>query len=187
MKNILILWFFLLGIVNSVFASDLQKEEFVSPNIKVGAKFCRDENTAYLRCYFVREFPEKGFANISFEIIPKEGHPFAGKVVGKIGTSYRQFLSDINREGERLVTIPALDVDAEYRGHGFGKAAVQTVVGIFQANSRKNLKFDRFWLTVGKYQDREVARALYKKVGFEITKDHGSIPYYDMELSRKVN
>lgn len=142
-----------------------------------GKSFQRKHSTAYLECYFARTDLKQGISNRSFEIKPKEGD-FKGKVVGKIGIGYSLKM--------KRVEIGALDVEEKYRKMGYGEAALRTALGIYRNEANKDLDFSYFFVSVGTGEDREVARKLYKKVGFETLEDHTKmgIPYFDLKLDR---
>jgi len=179
MKKLFILMYFTILPLMTICASEI---EYITPGIKEGQKFCRNEGTAYLTCYDSREWPEMGCGKFSFKIIAKDQTRFASQEVGKIGIAYSQRSSRACQH-DRTVEIGSLEIEPRFRKNGYGETAVRTVLGIFRAQSRKDLEFDRFWLTVGLYEDRKAARALYEKVGFEVEKvlDHIGCQYMVLE------
>ena len=158
-------------IANSMITND----SFTDPSFGTGKKFIRKEGAAYLECYESRSFPERGFANRSFYIKPKDGE-FKDKIVGKLGVKYDQ--------KQDRVEIGVLEVNSQYRRKGYGEAAVRTGLGIYRSNSNNNLKYNHFFLTVSKDQNHMPARELYKKVGFVISEDLDKIGYLYMTLPR---
>ena len=180
MKKLFILMYFAILPLMNVFAAEI---DYITPGIQLGKKFCRDEGTAYLTCYDSREWPDMGCGKFSFKIIAKKDTPFAEQEVGKIGIAYSERSSRACQH-DKTVEIGSLEIEPRFRENGYGEAAVRTVLGIFRAKSREKLKFDRFWLTVGLYEDRKAARALYEKVGFEVEAVLDHIGYQYMTLKR---
>lgn len=175
--------FFIFSVAFMISAQFATAEDFISPGIEIGHKFQRSQSTAYIHCIQAAEFKDPGFSNYTFKIMAKPGTPDAGKEVGKISVAYRQNKSPVSSL-EHAVEIGSLDVDAQYRRHGYAEAAIRTVLGIFRSEKRANLTFDRFWLTVGMNNDRTAARHLYEKVGFTVEETMPHIGYQNMHLAR---
>lgn len=173
---------------SSIPSEELQAatSSYISPGIKVGEDFSRKETPAYLKCSAATERPERGFGNFSFKIIASKGTPFSGEEVGVIAVRYSQKASPVCSL-DRAVEIGLLEIEEPYRRNHFGEAALRTILGIFRSPKRSSLIFDRFCLTVGLGSDREAARSLYKKIGFEIEaifQPYPEIGYQDMTLNR---
>lgn len=160
-----------------------QASTFFSPNIKIGDRAQRNESTAYIECYSANEFLELGFANFSFNIIAKEGTTHKGIQVGTIAVRYSQKAS-VASVLDKAVEIGFLEVKSQYRGNGYGEAAIRTVIGVFRSPKRSQLDFDRFWLSVGLDENREIARTLYSKIGFKVEEVNKDIGYQSMVLMR---
>ena len=181
MENYLIRNLVVVLFCSLIFVGNTIAGELISPGLKEGDKFQRKEGKAFLRVGTSMEIPGHEMARYSFHIFSKTAPDLK---IGFICVTYCQ-KQNLQCESEKTVSIDLMEVDAKFRGQGYGEAGLRTVLGIFRSPQRKDLLFDRFLLSVGTGFERIAARSLYAKVGFAISSSPPAVPLYQyMSLDR---
>jgi len=161
----------------NVFASSSEGNDFNDVFFGKGYQCTRKDSPIYLECYFEKtgQDPTGQWVSLrSFEIYKK---PKKNKtLVGKIGVKLNN--------NEEKVEIGSLEIYPEYRRKGYGEQAMHTILGIYRSSKNESVSFTHFYLTVGLFRDREAARNLYVKLGFEVSEYMENIGYQNMILPR---
>ena len=158
--------------IERVFALAMQQKpiDFHDVNFNVGKKFHRKDETneVYIKCIDEQYDKNRRLSSRSFSINAEKAQ------VGAIIVSYRPRKKDVQ--------IRYMNIFSPYRRKGYGEFSLRKVIEIYRSPSHNHLEFDNFVLSTFKTDDFIPARALYKKVGFEVSKE-GPLSY-KMSLKR---